>query len=798
MKDYPMKNSMLTVLTIILTCTISLIGAEFGVAIPVSHNPQTNEWSVLLGLHKDNQWSPFQEELNTGEKANKAAGRALKVGTNGLYTIDIQNMPWEKLGDYYYHLVPVPTFIRGNDLYEKGRNKEISDFAWVPVSQLLQKGPIKIKPNNNTIVAPNFLVPFQAFWQKKSADLVQPQQSAQQPAQKASLAMTPNPWKQYAPQATSWQNIPGAIYFYESTKPYYEFTNFYEQSFTLDNKLWPTTEQYYQAAKFTDPNLQEKIRTFKSDAAGSAPRKAFDFGNKNKQFLRADWFDINLDAMRKAIHAKFTQHPALAALLLKTGNAILVENAGKNDAFFGAGQDYLGQNWLGRILMEVRAQLQTAAVQSQIVSPVQPKKTNVVAQNDATLAQALNLLTNSLQQLGANLSGKAVTTGVTAQKTQKEVFDPFAYVVGIPESQFKKLNEAQKQAFKKGDALLNQQTNTLWNMGTVEVASIEQLRKTTKNGKGSVFNVIEGVDTPWNNWFSEYVDVTALQAAPENKDAVFQVASNFNGLEGTGDPKQGIMPYLSPGLYVQGEAAAISAMPGIIYRMYYMPHQVNGVTYQGQLQQQFNLLERFASEPSYALPVHNGYIQAVPNIENFANIPDQGLKNLAGYVNIAFHKDIQVSGGLGPLKNELPTYKAVKVTDPTQRINQIFAAAMNPYNNNPQSAGYKNLAQMLLYAAYEGGLKSAYAHGKKKVYLTLIGGGVFENDLSWITKAIEHAVTPFLTYGDLEINLIVYHSAPYKQKNPATWQEFATKMKALVDKSEGEYVQYRKEGKFKL
>ena len=47
----------------------------------------------------------------------------------------------------------------------------------------------------------------------------------------------------------SW-NIPGAINFYNSNAPYYEFTNFYQNPVQIDGKKWPTTEHYYQAMKF--------------------------------------------------------------------------------------------------------------------------------------------------------------------------------------------------------------------------------------------------------------------------------------------------------------------------------------------------------------------------------------------------------------------------------------------------------------------------------------------------------------------------------------------------------------------
>jgi ribA/ribD-fused uncharacterized protein len=62
--------------------------------------------------------------------------------------------------------------------------------------------------------------------------------------------------------------------------------------------------------------------------------------------------------MRKAVLAKFEQHPDLAALLVATGDARIVEHTDA-DSFWGDGGDGSGQNMLGRILMDVRARLRS-------------------------------------------------------------------------------------------------------------------------------------------------------------------------------------------------------------------------------------------------------------------------------------------------------------------------------------------------------------------------------------------------------------------------------------------------------
>ncbi|CAG8786249.1 7606_t:CDS:2, partial [Acaulospora morrowiae] len=60
------------------------------------------------------------------------------------------------------------------------------------------------------------------------------------------------------------------IEFYSTRGTYGIFSNFYRFDITIDGKIWPTTEHYFQAQKFPDqPEVQEKIRRLSSpsDAA---------------------------------------------------------------------------------------------------------------------------------------------------------------------------------------------------------------------------------------------------------------------------------------------------------------------------------------------------------------------------------------------------------------------------------------------------------------------------------------------------------------------------------------------------
>jgi ribA/ribD-fused uncharacterized protein len=68
--------------------------------------------------------------------------------------------------------------------------------------------------------------------------------------------------------------------------------------------------------------------------------------------------------MREVLHAKFTQHAGLRALLLSTGDARIVEHT-RNDRYWGDGGDATGKNRLGQLLMELRAALRRRSTVSQ-------------------------------------------------------------------------------------------------------------------------------------------------------------------------------------------------------------------------------------------------------------------------------------------------------------------------------------------------------------------------------------------------------------------------------------------------
>jgi N-glycosidase YbiA len=141
-----------------------------------------------------------------------------------------------------------------------------------------------------------------------------------------------------------------AIKFYHQDKPYGYFSNFSRHSIYLRDRIWPTTEHYFQAQKFAGTEHEELVRL------AQTPMSAAQMGRDRSRPLRSDWERVKDDIMREAVRAKFTQHPDLRAALLATGEAPLIEHT-KNDRYWGDGGDGSGRNMLGRILMEIRHEL---------------------------------------------------------------------------------------------------------------------------------------------------------------------------------------------------------------------------------------------------------------------------------------------------------------------------------------------------------------------------------------------------------------------------------------------------------
>jgi len=111
-----------------------------------------------------------------------------------------------------------------------------------------------------------------------------------------------------------------------------------------------TSEALYHWHKFPDSAaLRARIRL-----ANSA-HEAFKVAEEHRTRVRPDWNEVRVDVMRAILRTKVAQHEYVRRKLFETGTRELVENSWR-DNFWGWGPNRDGQNMLGKLWMEIRAE----------------------------------------------------------------------------------------------------------------------------------------------------------------------------------------------------------------------------------------------------------------------------------------------------------------------------------------------------------------------------------------------------------------------------------------------------------
>ncbi len=124
-------------------------------------------------------------------------------------------------------------------------------------------------------------------------------------------------------------------------------SNFWLVTVKYDGQYYDSVEHAYVAAKTTDPVIRRMI------ALTEKPGKVKRFGKT--MHVRPDWESIKVEVMHDLLRQKF-RYTRLKGLLLATGFVELIEGNTWGDTFWGVCNGE-GQNMLGKLLMDVRAEL---------------------------------------------------------------------------------------------------------------------------------------------------------------------------------------------------------------------------------------------------------------------------------------------------------------------------------------------------------------------------------------------------------------------------------------------------------
>lgn len=129
-------------------------------------------------------------------------------------------------------------------------------------------------------------------------------------------------------------------------------STFFPMPVIHDNRVWPSAEHAYQAAK----TGSEEMKSIIHDAPSAAYVKRL--GRTLLLGMSLDeWNSIRVDVMRQIIRDKLKGDHALLAWLLHPSNAkATIIHEAPWDAFWGDGGGG-GKNMLGKIYMELRDEL---------------------------------------------------------------------------------------------------------------------------------------------------------------------------------------------------------------------------------------------------------------------------------------------------------------------------------------------------------------------------------------------------------------------------------------------------------
>jgi hypothetical protein len=274
--------------------------------------------------------------------------------------------------------------------------------------------------------------------------------------------------------------------------------------------------------------------------------------------------------------------------------------------------------------------------------------------------------------------------------------------------------------------------------GTLETPTLKELRdRVVKSGAKKGKLKLEAIQA----------DVKALHLDEKNKKALFQVASQFNLLEmvnSTTTPEEGVDIYEYD--HTQGPICAICTGAGTIYRNYFVPLD-------GQIGQSSTKQIDCLAKVGEALGNDNSALWRMRN--GYALLKEEGIYAINRKLDGMSEDEVDKIREL--LQIGLMWDTQVTLYGCTHRVSQAYCSALPISYVGFVTEIWKPFASLVLEASYEATICAGILNGDDRVYLTLVGGGVFGNELEWIISAIERACLKYTDY-DLDVKIVNYRA----------------------------------------
>ena len=157
------------------------------------------------------------------------------------------------------------------------------------------------------------------------------------------------------------------ICFTKVALPFGELGNMAPHRIEYQGKRYKTAEALFQALRFDDEEIREVIRSSPSPMTAKMIAKKY----REKMVVEPQG-QQDLENMRLVLRLKVDQNPEVKRILLATHNEEIIEdctNRNRGSAkFWGAAlvdDVWVGDNWLGRLLMDLRTQIRNSMTVAQ-------------------------------------------------------------------------------------------------------------------------------------------------------------------------------------------------------------------------------------------------------------------------------------------------------------------------------------------------------------------------------------------------------------------------------------------------